>query len=75
MAYKMNLFIQIFLFKSTMFAVPPIFFSFLNGFSGQKTWEDVYYVIFAFVVAQFALSFWIIFEVQLPMHSESKVLK
>ena len=31
---KINLFTQLFLFKSTMFAIPPLYFAFYNGFSG-----------------------------------------
>ncbi len=54
MAYKITLFLQLLLFKSTMFAIVPFFFSFFNGFSGQKTWEDLYFVIFALIVTNFA---------------------
>ena len=62
LAYKMNLFTQLFLFKSTIFAVVPLCFAFYNGFSGQKTWEDLYFAGYALVVTNFILSTWLIFD-------------
>lgn len=38
---KMNLFIQLFLFKSTMFAIVPLYFAFYNGFSGQVSYHCI----------------------------------
>lgn len=71
MAYKINIFLQLFLFKSTMFAIVPLFFAFYNGFSGQKTWEDMYFVIYALIVTNFALSLWSIAEQSLPLKSSN----
>lgn len=67
MAFKTTLFIQLYLFKATVFAITPLFFAFFNGFSGQKTWEDLYFVIYALIVTNFAQSFWPVFEQPLPL--------
>ena len=34
LGYKMNIYMQLFMFKSTMFAILPLFFAFYNGYSG-----------------------------------------
>ena len=33
-AYKMNLFIQMFFFKQIMYSIVPFYFAFFNGYSG-----------------------------------------
>lgn len=33
-SYKMTYFTHMFMFKSAIFAIPPLFFAFYNGFSG-----------------------------------------
>ena len=71
-SYKMTYFTHLFLCKSSIFAIPPLFFAFYNGFSGQKTWEDLYFAIYALVITNVALTAWLIVEQPLPMNSTNK---
>lgn len=71
-SYKMTYFTHLFLVKSAIFAIAPLFFAFYNGFSGQKTWEDLYFAIYALVITNVGLTMWLIVEQPLPMYSTNK---
>ena len=50
LAAKMKNYIDIYLFKTTIFAVMPLFLSFFDAFSAQRMWEDSYGVAFGLYV-------------------------
>jgi phospholipid-transporting ATPase len=60
--YMMNYYTQLFLFKSIVFAIQPLFFAFFDGYSGEKTFEDVYLMAFKILFTNLNLGAYLFLE-------------
>jgi len=73
-SYKMNIFIQLFLFKSTIFAFLPFFFALVSGYSNIKTYEDLYLSTYKIIYTNIDLLFYLILEQPIPIFLKKSYL-
>ena len=72
---KMKNYINWYMFKTTIYAMVPLYFSFFNGYSGQRTWEDIYFIGFGLFITTLPLGFYLVLDQPLPIDGKNKYIK
>lgn len=59
----MALHINLFMFKSVIYAVIPQWFAFKNGYSGLSTWLDLYGQFYDVIITNFDIVTWLMWDI------------